>query len=275
MENRKKILIIGITGMLGHMMFNYLQETGKYNIVGWDRHDVDFLNITKEDLTAKIKELNIDYFINCVGIIPQNINAQENHMQQLNAELPHLLADIGDKLKFKLIHISTDCAFDDTVYGKTKLAGEVRKSGHLTVRTSIIGCELNPNGASLFNWFMRQSGYCNGFTQHIWNGTTTLCLSKLVEKCIDSNKKGLIDYRTINTITKFKLLSTIAQKIGQYNVIVRPFETERVDKTIPKIGSYDEQVFEVKTYEEQVTELRQWILQHKDLYQDTACSMIF
>ena len=83
---------------------------------------------------------------------------------EINSLLPHRLAQLSDDCSVRLIHFSTDCVFSgdkgmylesDTpdatdIYGRSKLLGEVDYKPHLTLRTSIIGHELNSN-ISLIN----------------------------------------------------------------------------------------------------------------------------
>ncbi len=266
----KKIIVLGSKGMMGSMMFNYLKDKG-YDVIGTDRIMFNAEELTKDEQMAFFTKHNPDIVINCIGIISQKLNIQDGLMQKLNAEFPQQLASIGTELGFKLIHISSDCAFDDTEYGRTKLAGEVRIDGHLTIRTSIIGPELKEDGIGLFHWFMKQSGYCNGFTKHAWNGVVTFQFAEMIEYLISKDFNGysktkLLDYRSSMSINKHKLLSTIAQKIGKYNVVIRPIDTDIVDKTVPPKESYDKQVLELTPYAEQIANLRKWMLAHADMY---------
>ena len=75
---------------------------------------------------------------------------------EVNALLPHRLAELCLAAGARLVHMSTDCVFSglkghyvetdpsdaQDLYGRTKLLGEVNEPHCLTLRTSIIGIEL-------------------------------------------------------------------------------------------------------------------------------------
>ena len=76
--------------------------------------------------------------------------------------------DVGDRNA-----VEPGDATDD--YGASKCAGEraVLDAGGLVIRCSIVGPEvLEPQ--SLLGWLLRQEGEIRGFTNHLWNGITTL-----------------------------------------------------------------------------------------------------
>ena len=159
---KKKILLLGATGMAGHVAYYYLKETGKYDIT-----DVVFRNkLTKEsivlDATDKfatedlIRTVNPNIILNCIGILIKGSQQHPDNAIYINAYLPHLLERLASEIDAKLIHISTDCVFSgakgnyteddfrdaDDVYGRSKALGEVINEKDLTIRTSIVGPEL-------------------------------------------------------------------------------------------------------------------------------------
>ncbi|MDB9933941.1 sugar nucleotide-binding protein, partial [Candidatus Thioglobus sp.] len=177
MSLKKKVLVLGSTGMLGHQVVNYLKDFGDFII-----DDISYRNklrkstiildaMDKSSLERAIVKLKPDFIINCIGIL---VNGSQNKERAiyLNAYLPHQLKTIAKNINSKLIHISTDCVFSglkgqyieadprdgQDVYSQTKILGEVIDDTNLTLRTSIIGPELKNNGEGLFHWFMNQSG---------------------------------------------------------------------------------------------------------------------
>ena len=83
-----------------------------------------------------------------------------------------------------MIHMSTDCVFSgkegdyreedfsdaEDLYGKTKYLGEVNYPGCLTIRTSIIGRELETKHG-LIEWFLSQEGKTvSGYKKAIFSG---------------------------------------------------------------------------------------------------------
>jgi dTDP-4-dehydrorhamnose reductase len=119
--------------------------------------------------------------------------------EQINGEFPHELATIAAPLGARIIQISTDAVYSETagrclettstgpttVYGRTKLRGEVNHPAVLNIRTSMYG--MDPaHGRGLFEWFRRQPAGARvpGFTDQLWAGCTTLQLARLCRALI-------------------------------------------------------------------------------------------
>lgn len=133
------ILITGCNGQLGNEMklleALYPQHT-------WFNTDVAELDITDSDAIDNfVSTNNIDGIVNCAAYTA--VDKAETNKQlctALNAEAPAYLAMAIEKRKGWIIQISTDYVFDgtahlpykeddtpcpDSVYGSTKLAGEI------------------------------------------------------------------------------------------------------------------------------------------------------
>ncbi|MDO8660231.1 MAG: sugar nucleotide-binding protein, partial [Candidatus Parcubacteria bacterium] len=63
-----KILVLGKTGMLGSMVYKYLNQSSKHTVVATTREqlDVDKFFVKQDDFSYL---LDFDYIINCIGII--------------------------------------------------------------------------------------------------------------------------------------------------------------------------------------------------------------
>ena len=177
-----------------------------------------------------IAEIKPDVVLNCIGIIKQ-LSDSKDYLKsiEINALFPHKLLQICQKTNTRLIHISTDCVFsgkkggyresDPTdaldLYGKTKFLGEVSYGAALTVRTSIIGRELNSKHG-LLEWFLDQKGgRVRGYKQAVFNGFTTKALCDIILDIIIRHKglKGLYHVSS-EPIDKFSLLSLINEIYG-------------------------------------------------------------
>ena len=259
-----KVLVLGSRGMFGHVLVLYLQSIG-HDVVAIDR---SLFSVTKDsDVSADVKVLvekhSPDSVVNCIGMLRTSSSEDPQMAIRVNSLLPHVLSDVCSKNNVSFIHISTDCWKDLDVYGRSKRAGEVFYSHNLTIRTSIIGPEIKKEGSGLFHWFFSQEGDVNGYTEHIWDGVTTLELARKVEKELsDSTSRGLIDFRTQGTISKYDLLKMIGTVFLRNNV-VHPEKTNLVDKS----SQLDSQKL-VKSYETQLRELKEWIELHRELYEE-------
>lgn len=287
-----KILVLGDTGMAGHMIYNYLDEAG-YEMYNLNRDTVDFMVDDIAHIYMKISFVKPDFVINCVGMLNKFANQPENIKEAIyiNSYLPHELRDICTDIGAKLIHISTDCVFSGDlstefigdngmiqtysnedisdakdVYGKTKYLGEVSDKEHVTLRQSIIGPELKPSGIGLLHWFLTQpSGTAiNGFTNHYWNGITTLQLAKDIEKFVkgDVNFSGVVNNGMTYYINKCALLIT-AGLIFKSDVLVTPIEAATPKNAV--IASFFK-MEDRPSYEGMLEELKEWMVNHRDMY---------
>ena len=264
--NRLNIIVLGKDGMLGHMVYNYLKDLDNHNIVGLGKKEFD-ATWDNTLMYAKLDEYEPNFIINCIGHLNKNSEEEKKETWYLNTTFPNILADIGDEMGFSLIHISSDCAFDNNTYGMSKLAGEIRRANHLTIRTSIIGPELK-EGSGLLHWFIRQDGEVNGYENHLWNGVTTLQLSEFIFYCIKGNfhtQTNLIDYRIEPGVSKFELLNLIKESLGK-DIKINKFSTNLVDKRQAPEGSYTLYIPETRDLKEQLKILINWIKNKKHIY---------
>jgi dTDP-4-dehydrorhamnose reductase len=254
------ILILGINGMAGHMIYTYFQNRG-IDITGFDRTSCD---ISDDEWKDKIIQLNydkhIDIIINCIGILRKESDTNKVLAIKINALFPHELAKIATMINSKIIHLSTDCWKDLDTYGRSKRAGELDYNKHLTIRTSIIGPELTTNGTGLFNWFMTQKDTANGFTKHYWDGITTLELAKQIDHFIARNISGIVDLRSSEKVSKYQLLGYIKEVFNKDITIIMQ-DTEVIDKT-EKHPTYTV----VKDIKTQIFEMRRWMIQYSPVY---------
>ena len=176
-----RILVLGRNGMLGHVVYEYFKSIGE-DVFGTDirgngivydayKNQDEFENI--------VKEYKPEVVINCIGILNQVAEDNKVLAVKLNSLLPHYVDSLSEKYNFKFIHVSTDCVFDGkkgkydedalpdatSFYGRSKALGEVVNNRSITLRTSIVGPDTNPNGIGLFQWFMNQKGEVGGYTK--------------------------------------------------------------------------------------------------------------
>jgi dTDP-4-dehydrorhamnose reductase len=279
----KKVLLLGSTGMLGHQVyFRLLKEKG---IALFDlsfrrqmRPETIICDITDFDKLADIiHEIRPDFIVNCIGVLIKGSQKNPKNAILINSYLPHWLVWEADKIKAKVIHVSTDCVFSgkkgayvesdfrdaDDVYGRSKALGELLGDKHLTLRTSIIGPELKPDGEGLFHWFMQQAGTINGYMNAFWGGVTTVELSKIVQFVISESHSGVLNITNQERISKFELLS-IFNQVFEKNLTIIPFNGKQVDKSLNSERS--DFHYRVPKYLTMVREMREFMDSNKNLY---------
>jgi len=257
-----KILVLGHKGMLGRAASKYFTENTEYEILTIDSRFGD------SDFESEIKNINVDFIINGIGKIPQKHPSDEDYTK-VNTELPRFL----DTLDIPTILPTTDCEFKgdipagesytkssirdaDDVYGMSKaiISKEIEENSKNTkiVRTSIIGHE-GSTSLALLDWFLVQTGSIKGYTNHYWNGITTLEWVKQCRNIIENwdNYPTLNQLGTTDHHSKFDIIS-LAKEIYSKDIEIIPFETEvsankcmTSDVALPELRT---QLTELKTF---------------------------
>lgn len=259
-----KILVLGVTGMLGYTLYRYLQQQRQAENIevfglmrGGEIPDqlapiasgniftgVDLRNLDKFRRIAD--HVRPDIIVNCAGIIKHNLseNLSETAIA-INSLLPHQLSNFSKSEGIRFIHISTDCVFsgnkggykeDDPcdvsdLYGMSKFLGEVVEGGALTLRTSFIGPEIR-NRESLLEWFLLQKNVVNGYSKAIFSGLTTLEFAKVMCGHVfpNSDLQGLYHISS-HAISKFSLLMLIKDAYDMQTEIVDD-ESVMIDRSL-------------------------------------------
>lgn len=278
-----KYLIIGGTGMAGHTISIYLQERG-HDVTVFSRRPFSFTeniigDATDFTLVRKIiNEGNYDAVINAIGILNKDAEINKSNAVLLNSYLPHFLSEITKNLKTKIIHMSTDCVFSgekggyteaslkdgNTFYDRSKALGELDNSKDLTFRNSIIGPDMLEEGIGLFNWFMKQSGPIEGYSNVIWTGVTTLTLAKAMEQALKENLVGLYNLVNNEKISKHELLRLINNEFNNGGVEISTSDKIILDKSL--VNTRRDFSFKVPSYEQMIVEMKEWVYSHPKLY---------
>jgi len=279
---KQKVVVLGVRGMAGHIIAEYLDRCGKYEIYGVARDSGKYVDrqmdvLESEALVSYIEDITPDIVINSIGMLVSQSNEDVVSAIKTNALLPHELASLGNKLGFKLIHLSTDCVFSGRDggyteqspkdgldnYAKSKALGEVCNKKDLTIRTSIIGPELK-NGTGLLNWFFQQNGEIRGYTHAYWTGVTTLELAKVIDAMIEQKITGLYHLCPKQKISKYDLLH-LFKRVWSKDIEIHPFDDYAIDKSL--ICTRDDFQYEDLAYEKMLHELKQWMDEHQGMYQ--------
>jgi len=277
-----KVLILGISGMLGNALYSFLKNDKFIDVFGFSReiplvfknqkNIYQFESLDKIDFEL-INKIKPDYIINSIGVIKQR-KVDLYEQVYVNSLFPHILEKFTSEINSRLIHISTDCVFSgskgpyseedladaDDYYGRSKYLGEPLSSNSICIRTSIIGHELSSQ-KSLLGWFLAQkdNATINGYNNAIFSGVTTLELSKFIKYLIMGNLKqsGLYHFAG-HRISKFFLLNKI-KKIYKKNINIIQDESFVIDRSLItikqdfvnyKIQSWDEQLAEMSDFYE-------------------------
>jgi dTDP-4-dehydrorhamnose reductase len=255
------VLVLGASGMLGSVMLRFLASSPGIRVVGTVRSsasanllaphlqpllvpDVDADNM--DSVMQVFASVRPDVAVNCIGVVKQIAAAQDPlTVIPANALLPHRLARLCAVARARLIHISTDCVFsgskgmyveDDVadakdLYGRSKHMGEVDYPHAVTLRTSIIGHELN-SAHGLIEWFLSQQGFAKGYRRAIFTGLTTVELSRVIrEVVIPRDDLRGVYHVAARPINKHDLLTLVAETY-QKTIAITPDDTLAIDRSL-------------------------------------------
>lgn len=289
MSSQKKILILGVSGMLGSMVYQYFTHYSVGVVSGTSRQKIKKYPFLIEYSTSELNKIDEiidaikpDYIINCIGTIPQT-NPNKLEYYKNNYDLPSRI--ITNHKKSILIQPSTDCVFSGepipgrkyNLYSTTdfieqnlakdsyglskKVFDAIYGNQAIVLRGSIIGPGINSKGSGLFDWVAsNRNETIKGYTNHYWNGNTTLEFAKVAAKFVkESNDNfGIYTLGNREVLTKYELVKKISDTF-QLKIQVNEFETEKpVDKTL-EVSNL------VLPFSKQIEELNFWCREHKIL----------
>ncbi len=265
-----RVLVLGVSGMLGNAIFRFFFQSVAFTVFGTARSKECFrffsaemrdyliagVDVENADaLVNTIEKIRPDVVINCIGIVKQ-LDESNNPLDviPINALFPHRLAKICQLTSSRVIQMSTDCVYSGLkgmylesdepdakdLYGVTKRLGELYYPNTVTLRTSIIGRELNSN-IGLIDWFLSQEGFVRGYDRAIFSGLPTVEVARVIRDFVIPNKKlsGLY-HLSSHPISKFKLLKLVAD-VYKKDIKILPDSHFIIDRSL------DSSAFRIKT----------------------------
>jgi len=259
--SKNPVILYGSNGMLGHVLCSRLVTSGFHVIpvfrnntyikyfsqLGISKSDMIFgEHVYHENIEQQIEQFRPRYIINCAGAIKQKMTPSTKTSDSwINAAFPHLIAKAADSIGCKVIQISTDCVFsgneqyyteEDQVspiddYALSKFSGEL-SGNHLTLRTSMIGYQLN-GIEGLLEWFLSNVGETiNGYTNAFFSGLTTSALSDIIVSLIkqDVPITGLY-HVAANRIDKYSLLCNLRERLN-VDIKIAPSSSFLCDRSL-------------------------------------------
>jgi dTDP-4-dehydrorhamnose reductase len=261
-KNKKtRVLVLGVSGMLGNAVFRVFAQSDEYSVMGSAR-SAGLLRLLpselREQVVCGVDVENTDSLmrlfalvrpnvvINCIGLVKQLAEADDPLAAiPINALLPHRVARLCDVAGARLIHMSTDCVFAGTrgmyseqdvsdakdFYGRSKYLGEVDYPHAVTLRTSIIGHELS-SANGLVGWFLAQQGPVKGYVRAIFSGLPTVELARVIRDFVVPNPelRGLY-HVSAEPINKYELLKLVAQVYGKA-IDITPDDKLEIDRSL-------------------------------------------
>ncbi len=238
-------MITGSNGFLGANAAAYLET--RANVIGITRQQHD---LTKpESLAQEITETKPNYLLHTAAIADHTLCEEHPDLAEaVNSEATKVIARACEDAGTKLIYISTDAVFTgqptatkpagnyletdppnpNTVYGETKLQGELsaqQETSPLIIRTNFFG--WSPTGQrSILEFFvneLRANRSVNGFTNVT---TTSLYTQTLVDYIYQlKDHTGTFHVASRDAITKYKFGIKVAEVFNLNESLIAPTES--------------------------------------------------
>lgn len=255
------VLVFGASGMLGNAVIRVLSEKAGWRVYGTLRSEgakkffpasiadnlITGVDVEQQDSLLQVfNHARPAIVVNCIGLVKQLAGVNDPlRVIPINTVLPHRLAKLCELTNARLIHISTDCVFSGEkglyresdfpdardLYGRSKYLGEVSASHAVTLRTSIIGHELN-SSHGLVEWFLSQSERCEGYARVTFSGVPSVVLARAIRDAIIPRPDLCGVYHlAARPISKYELLKLIA-RIYQKNIEIVPDNRLAIDRSL-------------------------------------------
>ena len=111
---KSKVLIVGAKGMLGQELKKVFSRDKEYEVIVWDREEIDIAE--PKQVNTKISKMKPNIIINSAAY--NNVDEAEKSQtgfelaKKINGKAPGYLAKVAKKIGATLVHFSTDYVFD-------------------------------------------------------------------------------------------------------------------------------------------------------------------
>lgn len=265
----KRVAVLGGSGMLGSMVTDFLSRDDELEVVATVRNaslaekcracvsEVEWrlLDVSNADNGALLAAIaGAKWVINAIGLTKPYINGDDptetERAIKVNALFPHKLARVAVEAGASVLQIATDCVYSGTkghyvesdphdpldVYGKTKSLGECMSPNLYCLRCSIVGPEPKAH-VFLLEWLRMQprNARVNGYTNHQWNGITTLHFARICQGIIkrDLDLPHLQHVVPSGIVSKLQLLQCFAHEYKRDDITITPTNAQAIiDRTL-------------------------------------------
>ena len=231
------IWLIGNRGMLGTDIEKRLKER-RINYIASDK-EVDIINF--QQLSNFIKDKDLTYIVNCSAYTA--VERAEDEYEKafdVNAHGVLNIAQIANKKRAKLIHISTDYVFDGkkegeyvetdvtspiNVYGKSKLKGEfnINKtfSSYFIIRTAWLWGKNGNNFVYTMLRLFKERDEVRVVSDQWSKPTYTEDLADIILRIIDDNSQsyGVYHFTNEGKTNWYNFAVEIYNQARRYNII--------------------------------------------------------
>lgn len=283
-----RVLILGVTGLLGNVLFRVLSCERQIEAFGTFRSasDIDYFaaELTKKlikvrdlenltELNGLIARVMPDVVINCISLSRKQ-HQDISRLIDIYAIFPQRLFGVCSKFGIRVIQISSDGVFSGKTgnyseadipdatdaYGKAKILGEIAGRNAVNLRVSLIGHELKSEDGLLM-WFLKQKRECKCYTNAIFSGFPSVVFSQIVRDFILPNSKIEGTYHVASSaISKYDLLMLINHQYKR-SITLLPDDSVVIDRSLQSMRFESVSGYRPPSWEnmiEQMFNFRNW-----------------
>ena len=259
------VLVLGGGGMLGATVSHVLSRQLQLKVTAAaraprpavdDSPSLVAFDALRDSLDELLDRDSFEWIVNAVGVLKPRIDVYDPASIQnaiaVNAVFPHRLATAAASRTQRVIQIETDGVFSGSrgpydessphdatdIYGKTKSLGETPAPNVVHLRCSIVGVK-RPPALSLLGWALSAptGARLPGYTNHRWNGITTLQFARLCGAIIGGADVPAPQHVVpADTVSKADLLGYAVAAFGRTDLKVGAEPgPEPVDRTLATI----------------------------------------
>jgi dTDP-4-dehydrorhamnose reductase len=258
----KKILIIGVSGLLGNKVYNLAkndyQVFGTYNTHKPSMENVYQLDVTKRaDVFKLIGNIKPDFIIDTHAL--HNVDYCELHPEEawlVNVEGTKNVAEACKTFGCKYVFISTDYVFDGkkatpytekdkpnplNYYAKTKLIAEeaikILTTDYIIARTAVLfgvgGLGKEPFALWLVKK-LKNGEEVKAVIDQYNNPTLVDNLAEMLLTLCEKDKVGLFHISGKTNLNRYEFSIKIAETFGLNKELIRPITTPELNQVAPR-----------------------------------------
>ncbi|MDK8194426.1 dTDP-4-dehydrorhamnose reductase [Paenibacillus sp. UMB7766-LJ446] len=251
-----RVLVTGAAGQLGYDVVKTFQAGG-HDVMACDRDQLDITDQQQCRETINVFQPHI--IVHCAAYTAVDLaETDEDMAYTVNVTGTRNIAVAAEKVKAKLIYISTDYVFDgtatrpyqefdvtnpQTVYGKSKLAGERLVEGLCSrwfiIRTSWVFGVHGSNFVKTMLELLEKRPRLQVVHDQQGSPTYTVDLARLVSELSLTEKYGIYHASNSGTCTWYEFAQAIAEEAAKQSrfkqsAVLEPCTTEQFPRPAPR-----------------------------------------
>ena len=252
-QYKKKLLITGVSGLLGSNLAYYLRE--KYEVLGlFNSHEICMDGITslkcdlreKDQIEKIISNFAPDIVLHCAA--QANVDICEDDPGEakiINVTATKNLVESIKNKEARLIYISSDLVYDGrkgnysesdkanplNIYAETKLEGEkevLKRNGSLVLRTNFFGWDVFEK-LNIGEWViteLKNGKSIDGFIDAVFSSIYIFDFAKVFDLIIKHDLSGIYNLGARNFMSKFDFATRVALGLGLDASLIKPIPVD-------------------------------------------------